>query len=98
MPYFKVNGSSIYDRLHGPEFHLVVFNDGENSIPEIAGELIKAWPGQIDSTIIDLDAEIANIFASAGSFYVLLRPDNYIALISDRFVADDLRNYFNSFQ
>jgi 2-polyprenyl-6-methoxyphenol hydroxylase and related FAD-dependent oxidoreductases len=35
MPYFEVEGASIYDRLREPRFHIVNFYDGVNAIPQL---------------------------------------------------------------
>jgi len=29
MPYFLVDGSSVYDQLRAPKFHLLTFSNGE---------------------------------------------------------------------
>ena len=39
MPYFMVEGTSIYDRLREPKFHLLVFTDGSRSVAEITADL-----------------------------------------------------------
>ena len=95
MPWFEVEGASIYDRLREPKFHLIVFFDGKIEIPPLPDDLMKEWEGQIDSTVISLYPEIVEIFDMKESFFVILRPDNYIGLISDDFSPELVRKYLN---
>jgi hypothetical protein len=64
-------------------------------IPPLHEDLMKEWEGQIDSTVISLYPEIVDIFGTKESFYVILRPDNYIGLISDDFSPEVVRGYLN---
>jgi 2-polyprenyl-6-methoxyphenol hydroxylase-like FAD-dependent oxidoreductase len=95
LPWFQVDGASIYDRLREPVFHLIVFFDGKTEIPPLPNDLMQAWAGAIDSTVISLYPEIADIFGTRESFYVILRPDNYIGLISNDFSPETVRGYLN---
>ena len=95
MPWFEVEGASIYDRLHKPVFHLLVFFDGKTEIPPLPDDLMQEWEGLIDSTVISLYPNIAEIFGTKESFFVILRPDNYIGLISNDFSPDVVRSYLN---
>jgi len=92
MPWFEVEGASIYDRLRQPKFHLVIFFDGTDVSPIVEGSLME-WEGLIDSTVIPLYPSIAEIFGKRESFFIILRPDNYIGLISDDFSPDEVRGY-----
>ena len=71
MPWFEIEGTSIYDRLHEPVFHLLAF--GNDSLFE---------DEMMDVHNLPLTAEVKQHFGSDRSFVVLLRPDNYIALLS----------------
>ncbi len=51
MPWFEVEGASIYDRLREPRFHFVGFFDGKTEIPPLPDDLDEKWKGQIDSTV-----------------------------------------------
>jgi len=73
MPYFLLDGASIYDKLREPGYHLLVFTD-KNDKPVTRMD--------IDSQSIYLTTEIQRIFGTNKPFSVLLRPDNYIASIS----------------
>ena len=95
MPWFEVDGASIYDRLREPAFHLIVFFDGTTEIPTLPDDLLKEWQGLIDSNFLSLYPNIAEIFGVKHSFFVILRPDNYIGLISDKFSPEVVRDYLN---
>lgn len=86
MPYFLVDGESIYDKLREPKFHLLTFSDGDGDRAlEFQQQHLKMKTQDselIDHFVIPLDPRVATVFGSDKPFTVLLRPDNYIALIS----------------
>jgi 2-polyprenyl-6-methoxyphenol hydroxylase-like FAD-dependent oxidoreductase len=86
MPYFLVDGKSIYDKLHEPKFHLVTFFDGESDCVDDyqkqTGEMGNKNADLIDHHFIALYPHVAKVFGSDKQFNVLLRPDNYIGFIS----------------
>ena len=96
MPWFEVDGASIYDRLREPKFHLVVFFDGKTEIPPMPSDVLTKWDKLIDSTVISLYPNVAEIFGRKESFFVILRPDNYIGMISNDLMPKAVRNYLNS--
>jgi 2-polyprenyl-6-methoxyphenol hydroxylase-like FAD-dependent oxidoreductase len=92
MPYFLVDGTSVYDRLREPRFHLIVFADGTVPIGEISEEL-----GDVaDFHVFPLYPNIADIFDASKTFTLLLRPDNYIGYIGDGYSIEDVRNYLDA--
>jgi 2-polyprenyl-6-methoxyphenol hydroxylase-like FAD-dependent oxidoreductase len=95
MPWFEVEGASIYDRLRDPVFHLIVFFDGKTEVPALPDDLMEKWKGKIDSTVISLYPQVAEIFGTKESFFIILRPDNYIGLISNDFSPDGVRKYLD---
>jgi 2-polyprenyl-6-methoxyphenol hydroxylase-like FAD-dependent oxidoreductase len=95
MPYFLVDGKSIYDQLHAPKFHLLVFTDRESTSRDLQQELEHAFVDSIEFKVIRLNPHIANIFGTNRSFYLLLRPDNYIGFISTKASLADLRTYLH---
>ena len=95
MPWFEVEGASIYDYLREPSFHRVVFFDGKTEISPLPDDLMLLWEGSMDSTVISLYPQVSEIFGTTESFFVILRPDNYIGLISNDFSPDKLREYLN---
>ncbi len=96
MPYFEIEGESIYKRLQSPKFHLVTLFDGENSIPNYA-EIVGKYEEILDFDQLPLYPQIAEIFGSGKSFIILLRPDNYIGLISEDTKRIAIENYLDSY-
>ena len=91
MPYFTVDGASIYERLKSPNFHLVTFSDGRTKIPsatEIGADAIY------DFHSFPLYPHIADLFGCKNSFSVLIRPDNYIAMITENNSIAKIQEYF----
>lgn len=97
MPWFSVGERSVYDDLHAPMFHLLVFSDGTIEIPPLSDDLMKKWNGRIDSHFYPLDEAVTNAFGCGHSFFVFLRPDNYIGLVSDDFSPNLVENYLAKF-
>jgi hypothetical protein len=93
MPYFVVDGASIYDRLHDPKFHVITFSDGAGEIPDMKAELETAYANLIDVHTVALYPPIAEAFGAKESFMVVLRPDNYIGLISGEVSLEKVAGY-----
>ncbi len=88
MPWLLIEGKSIYDRIREPKFHVLVFADGKDPLPNIE-------PSELfDIHIIPLYPHIAKKFGSSESFTVLLRPDNYIGSIIPNVSNNSIRDYF----
>jgi 2-polyprenyl-6-methoxyphenol hydroxylase-like FAD-dependent oxidoreductase len=97
MPWFEIDGASVYDRLHEPMFHLIVFHDGISDVSPLPQDLMDEWKGRIDSTVIPLYPAIAEKFGARESFFVILRPDNYIGMISADFSPEAVEGYLGKF-
>lgn len=103
LPYFLVDGKSIFDRLRSPKFHLITFTEGEGGVQEVidgsSAGLGPSYANLIGREVIRLESHIAEIFGTDRSFNVLLRPDNHIGFISAdtsmRPVMNYLRRVFN---
>lgn len=94
MPYFKLDGVNIYDHLHAPKFHLISFSDApEEDLSK--SEILKEYADILDYHILPLHPEAAKAFKAQKAFAVLLRPDNYIAFISDKISPDHAKAYLN---
>ena len=89
MPYFLIDGASVYDRVRDPRFHLMVFADGTVPISEITADLGE----RADFHVFPLYPNIAEIFGASETFTVLLRPDNYIGYLSAGFSVEDVKEY-----
>jgi len=97
MPWFEIDGASIYDSLHEPGFHLLLFLDGKTDVPPLPSNLMQRWTGLIDTHIFSTTETVAKAFGTNKPFFVLLRPDNYIGLIADEFSPDLIVKYLNQF-
>ena len=97
MPYFQIDGKSIYDKLHQPKFHLLVFSDAQSDFQVLKTEFENEYAESIDFNIIPLDSQAADTFGVDNSFNVLLRPDNYIGYISQETSPDELKVYLKKF-
>jgi len=95
MPYFLIDGESIYDGLHEPKFHLVNFVD-ENGSDKLNAEIERDYAGLIDCHDLPLTPRGAEIFGTDKPFSVLLRPDNHIGFIAAENTAATLKNYFEN--
>jgi 2-polyprenyl-6-methoxyphenol hydroxylase-like FAD-dependent oxidoreductase len=93
MPYFLVDGKSIYDQLHAPKFHFLFFSANEHGVSVLQEELEHEFVDLIEFKVILLTPRIAEIFGVDRPFQVLLRPDNYIGFISREASSNDLRTY-----
>jgi 2-polyprenyl-6-methoxyphenol hydroxylase-like FAD-dependent oxidoreductase len=76
MPYFVVDGESIFDKLRAPKFHLLSFSDGQTQPDGLQSTEV------LDKQTIALYPRATEVFGASKSFSVLLRPDNHIALIT----------------
>jgi FAD binding domain len=95
MPYFLVDGESIYDRLHAPKCHLLVFSDSEHGVRDLRRELEQESIDSIEFKVIPLSPQISEIFGTNRPFQLLLRPDNYIGFTSTVASLNDLRIYIH---
>lgn len=95
MPYFLVDGINIYDQLRTPKFHLLIFGDRQQTYQKWQAEIGSELGNLMDCNIIPLDSHIAKIFGNNQFFKVLLRPDNYIGLLSTEPSLNDIKAYFH---
>ena len=97
MSYFLVDGKSIYDKLRQPKFHLLVFSNAQSDFQALKTELENQYAELVDLNAISLYPQVAEAFDTDRSFNVLLRPDNYVGLISPEISSSQLRVYLNKF-
>jgi 2-polyprenyl-6-methoxyphenol hydroxylase-like FAD-dependent oxidoreductase len=90
MPYFQLEGQSIYDRLHQPKFHWLVFANGSDLHALKAPIESLEW---VDLKVIPLTQHVAEVFGLNHAFSLLLRPDNYIAFITSEASPDRVKTY-----
>lgn len=93
MPYFQVNGESIYDKLNEPKFHFMVFTDTKTDVALLKAEIKNSYSDLIDFNAVPINPRITEIFGTDKPFCVLLRPDNHIGYISLDISADKIEAY-----
>ena len=89
MPYFEIEGASLYEKIKEPKFHLLTFFDGQNQTAINAANL----PDFVETQTVPLYPHVAEIFGLHRTFTVLLRPDNYIGLISSENTLEKVKDY-----
>lgn len=82
MPYFQIDGKSIYGNLRQPKFHLLGFSDDRAGYEITRNQIENEFGGLVDYSAFPIDVRVAEVFGTNESFNVLLRPDNYIAFVS----------------
>ena len=93
LPYFLLNGRSIFDQLKEPKFHLLVFSNGEHE--SLCEEFAREFGHVAACQVVPIDARVREIFEKENDFIVLLRPDNHIAFISSEISLDAVRDYLD---
>lgn len=83
LPYFLLEGRSIFDKLKEPKFHLLMFSKRDRG--NECEEFVRNFGNLADCHVIPITERVTEIFERDDEFSVFLRPDNYIAFIS----ADD---------
>jgi 2-polyprenyl-6-methoxyphenol hydroxylase-like FAD-dependent oxidoreductase len=93
LPYFLVDGESVYNKLRRPEFHLLIFSNeaDRHREPNATIELSES----IECKTIPLNPDLKAIFGVTRPFGLLLRPDNHIALIRTDISANNVQGYLS---
>lgn len=97
MPYLVLDGRSIYERLHAPKFHLLLFSDGRDDYQELKSKFAEEYGESVGVLLIPLYPHVADIFGVERSLLVLLRPDNHIGLLTTEMSIDSPRDYLRQF-
>ena len=95
MPYFPIDGESVYNKLHDPKFHWLVFSDNQIDVQTL--KLEEQYADLIDFNAISLTSSVSEIFGTDKPFGLLLRPDNHIAFISTDVFSSELTSYLRKF-
>jgi hypothetical protein len=90
LPYFLVDGESIFKQLNAPKFHVLLFGNSDCEQFAQFGDLV-------DCHRITIDARIKEIFGNEHDFGLLLRPDNHIAFIASELTAEKVADYLREF-
>ena len=91
LPYFLVEGRSVFDMLREPKFHLLTFVDGKDEGK--SEDLSESFDAIVDRQTVPLYPHVAELFGVDKTFNVLLRPDNYIAMISHESSLAPIQDY-----
>jgi 2-polyprenyl-6-methoxyphenol hydroxylase-like FAD-dependent oxidoreductase len=94
LPWFRIDGESVYDRLFAPKFHLLLFSDGQSDHDDLKTAIESEFGHLLDFHAIPLYPPVSEIFGTETSFLVLTRPDNYIGLLTSQLSLDTIRAYF----
>ena len=97
MPWFEIEGRSVYESLREPVFHVLIFSDDSVEIPPLPDRLGKDWHDRIDFNYFELNDDVRDRFGTGEPFFVILRPDNYIGMISDEFDPEAVEAYLQKF-
>jgi 2-polyprenyl-6-methoxyphenol hydroxylase-like FAD-dependent oxidoreductase len=97
MPYFLLDGASVYDKLHEPKAHFLVFSAEQNGNQALPAEFESRYAHFADFHEIPLHPNVAEAFGSDRSFCVFLRPDNYIGFLSTDLSLKSLDSYLKAF-
>jgi hypothetical protein len=62
MPYFLINGESVFDRLREPKFHWLAFSNTPNAGQTSKTEFERQYADLIDVNEISLNPKAAEIF------------------------------------
>jgi hypothetical protein len=94
LPYFLVDGESVFDKLKEPKFHLLLFSNSDrgNACEQILGK----FGDLIDCHVIPITDRVREIFEREDDFCVFLRPDNYIAFVSSEISARVVDEYLQA--
>ena len=80
LPYFVVDGQSIFEKLKEPKFHLLLFSNNERL--EACEEFAATFGNLADCHVIAITERVSEIFERKDEFSAFLRPDNHIAFMS----------------
>lgn len=94
LPYFLVDGHSIFDKLKEPKFHLLLFS--RNDREGVCQEFLQQYGHLADCHVVSIDPKVSEIFETEDEFSVFLRPDNHIAFISSGVSLHQVGEYLQS--
>ena len=95
MPYFLIDGESIYAKLHQPKFHWLVFSAAPSGGQAVKADLESQYCEFVECDTVSLNPHVGEVFGSNKSFQVLLRPDNHIGFLCTESSVDRLGVYLN---
>ena len=97
MPYFLLDGASVYDRLREAKAHFLVFSTEQNGNQSLSAEFESRYAPFADFHEIPLGPKVTEAFGTDRSFSVFLRPDNYIGFLSTDVSLSAIDSYLKDF-
>jgi len=94
LPYFQVDGQSIFEKLKEPKFHLLLFSKGEHAAA--CNEFMQSYGHLADCQAVQITERVSEIFDKEDDFGIFLRPDNQIAFISEEITPEMVGEYLQS--
>ena len=94
IPYFLVDGLSIFDKLKTPKFHLLIFSNSDNA--NVCSDFERSFGHLADCQVIPIDARVSELFEKENEFSVFLRPDNHIAFVSSEISPGNVAEYLRT--
>ena len=94
LPYLRLDGKNVYDELHAPKCHFLVFSDEPQALQL---ELENQFGDLVEFHGFPLSQEVLNAFGAEQPFSLLLRPDNYIGYLATEVSFEPLRRYLRDF-
>lgn len=94
IPYFLVDGKSIFDKLTAPKFHLLIFSNDNRA--GACAEFEREFGHLADCYLLPIDARVSELFEKEKEFCVFLRPDNHIAFISSEISPRNVEEYLGA--
>jgi len=96
MPFFLMEGASIYRSLDEPKFHLLYFSASENDEPALYDATEPRYAPFLNYQHLPLEEQVMEIFGSKQPFYALLRPDNYICVLTHDISGGEWERYLDA--
>jgi 2-polyprenyl-6-methoxyphenol hydroxylase-like FAD-dependent oxidoreductase len=98
LPYFEIEGQSIYLQLQSPCFYVLVFEDGVQDTAPLKAVVNELGEALLQQVCCPLYPFLAKRFGVHNSFYLLLRPDLHIARIAMAQDTDALSDFFKTWR
>jgi 2-polyprenyl-6-methoxyphenol hydroxylase-like FAD-dependent oxidoreductase len=97
LPYFLVDGKSIYTKLQQPKFHLLLFSRAPRHFQTLKQEIERQYSDLVDVNDFFLSPLVEEIFQTNSDFSVFLRPDNHVGFISSEVSPRSVQEYLTRF-
>jgi 2-polyprenyl-6-methoxyphenol hydroxylase-like FAD-dependent oxidoreductase len=93
FPFFRVDKKNVFEFLTEPKFHFLNFVS-QNETFDFDREILEKFGEKIDFQTFKIDREVESVFGFSETFGILVRPDNYIAFITNENPLEEIERYF----